>query len=94
MQSLQYLNLFCCGLRAVPAFVGELKSLESLLLSRNDEQIFATLDFLVKASPRLRKVFLTKRSNMAPWTPETLAHIEAFKAKLLAKNPKDKVFYD
>lgn len=46
------LNLYCCGLSTVPAFLGELKSLESLNLSSNaDLQIDAPLDFLVEGCP-------------------------------------------
>ena len=93
--SLRDLNLRYCGLRAVPAFVGELESLESLDLSLNELQIDATtLDFLIERCPRLRVVKLQKRFRAAPWTPESRAHLEAFKARLLAKNPNAKVLYE
>jgi len=71
MESLRVLYLHECGLRAVPAFVGELKSLEILDLSYNDFQIdTATLDFLIKGCPRLREVRLNKRPDAAPCTSE------------------------
>ena len=89
MGSLQVLALSYCGLRAVPAFVGELQSLERLDLSYNDQQIFATLDILIEDCPRLREVWLYK----AAYSPESQAHLEAFKAKLLAKIPNARVFY-
>ena len=89
MGSLQVLALSYCGLRAVPAFVGELQSLERLDLSYNDQQIFATLDILIEDCPRLRDVWL----YTAAYSPESQAHLEAFKAKLLAKIPNARVFY-
>ena len=64
MDSLRVLYLHECGLRAVPAFVGELKSLEILDLSYNDFQIdTATLDFLIKGCPRLGDVRLPKETD-------------------------------
>ena len=89
MKSLRELNLYECGLRRVPAFVGELKSLECLDLSCNYTlQIDAsTLDLLLEGCPRLRKVSVPGYD----WTPESRAHLKAFKAKLHAKNPDAKV---
>ena len=78
------------NLRTVPAFVGELESLKRLDLSGNELQIYATLDVLIKGCPRLREVKLFEMSN----TPESRAHLEAFKAKRPAKNPNAKVRYD
>ena len=92
MKSLRALGLAGCGLRTVPAFVGELQSLERLELSYN-RQIYATLDILIKDYHRLREVRLGSGLVPAPWTPETLAHLEAFEAKLLTKNPNAKVIY-
>ena len=90
LKSLRELHLSSCDLRAVPAFVGELKSLEVLSLTHNKElQIDAPLDFLVEGCPRLREVTMHGRW----WGPEALAHIKAFEAKLLAKNPNAKVIY-
>ena len=60
--------------------------------SFTDFQIDATLDSLIKGCPRLRVVTLIKWYFMAPLTPELLANLEAFKAKLLAKNPNAVVF--
>ena len=94
MKSLQFLNLGCCGLRTVPAFVGELESLEVIDLSYNYAQITATLDnFVIDGCPRLRKVVLHKKSYTGPWAPEALAHIEAFKARQLAQNANAEVIY-
>ena len=89
MKSLRVLNLTCCGLRTIPAFVGELESLEFLDLSGNDVQIYSTLDFLIESFPCLREVWLSRMRR----TPESLAHLEAVKAKLLAKNPNAKPIY-
>jgi hypothetical protein len=89
LKSLRYLELSDCGLRAVPAFLGELESLEILHLSRNDKQIYATLDILIKGCPRLSEVTLER-----PKTPESRAHIEGFVRKLLAGNPNAVVIFD
>ena len=95
MKSLRELNLsFCRRLSTVPAFVGELESLESLDLSWNRElQIDAPLDFLIKGCPRLRNVRMYKGGGAYSWTPQSLAHLEAFVAKLLEKNPNAVVCY-
>ena len=85
MKSLRLLALAFCGLRAVPAFVGGLESLEILGLSSELQVDAATFDVPIEGCPRLRRAKLYKSE---PWTPESLAHLEAFKAKLLAKNPK------
>ena len=54
-----FLNLLGCGLRAVPAFVGELESFEVLDLCQNYLQIdAATFDVLIEGCPRLREVRL------------------------------------
>ena len=87
MKSLRVLDLSFCCLRAVPAFVGELESLEIFYLCDNDHlQIHAPLDFLVEGCPRLREVILCKSRNRV-WDPASLERVEAFKAKLCAKNP-------
>ena len=91
MKSLRELRLIHCGLRAVPAFIGELESLEIFDLCYNSHlQIHAPLDFLVEGCPRLRKVRLYKEVF---WDPASRAHVEAFEAKLCAKNPGARVFY-
>jgi len=90
MKSLRVLDLSHCGLRTVPAFVGELQSVERRILFDNDEQICATLDILIEGCPCLRQVRLSDRYSS--WTPESRAHLEAFKARLLAKNPNAKVY--
>ena len=77
----------------VPVFVGELKSLEILDLSYNDLQNDAPLDFLIKGFPRLRQIWLRERPGAPPRTPALPAHLEAFKAKLLAQNPDAEVIY-
>ena len=59
MKSQRVLTLRCCSLCTVPAFVGELKSLEVILFG-NDERIYNTLDFLIKGCPRLRVVKLSR----------------------------------
>ena len=57
MKSLRFLDLKFCGLRAVPASIGELESLEDLdLSSYYSAQIYAPLDFLIQGCPRLREV--------------------------------------
>ena len=88
MRSLRMLKMYWCNLRRVPAFVVELKSLECLELGYNESlQIDAsTLDSLIEGGPRLRYVNLGGTQN-----PEVLALLEAFKAKLKAKNPKAEV---
>ena len=94
MKALRELFLSFCDLRAVPAFVGALESLAILDLSDNFPlQIHAPLDFLIEGCPMLCEVRLQKESGWVPWTPESLTHLKAFKAKLLAKNPDAKVFY-
>lgn len=52
-----------CDLLTLPAFVGELESLELLDLRENDPQICATLDFLIKGCPRLGDVRLPKETD-------------------------------
>ena len=94
MKSLRVLSLASCNLRIVPAFVGELESLEALDLSWNNFQIDAPLDFLIKCCPRLREVALRRWPYEGPRTPESLVHLGAFKAKLLAGNPNAKVVYE
>jgi Leucine Rich repeats (2 copies) len=93
MKYLRVLVLSHCGLGTVPVFVGELKSLEILDLSYNDLQNDAPLDFLIKGCPRLRQIWLRERPGAPPRTPALLAHLEAFKAKLLAQNPDAEVIY-
>ena len=90
LKSLRVLDLSHCGLRTVPSFVGGLQSLERLALFENDEQICATLDILLEGCPCPRQVRLSDRCSS--WTPESRAHLEAFKARLLAKNPNAKVY--
>ena len=85
LKSLRVLDLSHCGLRTVPSFVGGLQSLERLGLSSELQVDTATFDVPIEGCPRLRRAKLYKSE---PWTPESLAHLEAFKAKLLAKNPK------
>ena len=94
MKSLRELGLSSCGLRAVPAFVGGLESLGILQILRNDEQIYATLDVLIEGCPRLREVGLCSGPNDGPLTPESRAHLEAFAAKLLAKDPNAVVIFE
>ena len=94
MKSLRELRINDCGLRTVPAFLGELESLEVLDVTYNDHlQIDAPLDFLIKGCSHLRAVDLEKRPDGRPWTPQSLARLEAFKARLLAQNPVAKVEY-
>ena len=94
MKSLRKLYLRRCGLGTVPAFVGKLESLEVLDLGSNDNlQIDVPLDFLIKGCSHLRAVDLEKRPDGRPWTPQSLARLEAFKARLLAQNPVAKVEY-
>ena len=82
MKSLRVHNLSGCALRTVPAFVGELESFEAVYLASRDERIRATLDILLEGCPRLGYV------NLCGFrTPESQALIEAFKRKLLARNP-------
>jgi hypothetical protein len=94
MKSLRKLLLFSCGLRRVPAFIGKLKSLEVLYLSFNELlQIEAsTLDFLIEGCPRLLHVSFRHVSVIRGRpTPESLAHLEAFKAKMRGTNPDAEV---
>ena len=49
----------------------------------------STLDFLIEGCPRLRNVLVLRVLA----TPEEFAHLEAFKAKLLTKNPNAKVWF-
>ena len=59
LKSLGALDLTRCGLRTVPAFVGELKSLEVIGLTGNTElRTPDALAFLKKNCPRLRRVIL------------------------------------
>jgi hypothetical protein len=88
MKSLSNLRLEICGLRRVPAFVRELSSLEEIVLFGNvGLEIDGPLDYLVECCPRLRLVKMEKGRNTSSWTPQSLAHLEAFKAKLQKKNP-------
>jgi hypothetical protein len=81
-----------CGLRTFPAIVGELESLEELDLRYNDFEVdAAALDALLKRCRRLREVDLSDSAR--PWTAESLANLDAFKAKLLKENPGAKVTY-
>ena len=66
MKSLRILDLACCGLGAVPAFVGELEALECLDLSENNMHVCTSLDLLIKGCPCLRKVTLNKGKDTAP----------------------------
>ena len=91
MKSLHDLRLQLCGLRRVPAFVRELSSLELIWLADNERlQFVAPLDYLIECCPRLSKVNM-KKWRRGTWTPQSLAHLEAFRAKLLAKNPSAEV---
>ena len=94
LKSLRDLSLIFCGLRSVPAFLGELKSLEVLDLSFNGEGISASLDFLIKGCPRLREVKLLKLPHEGPWSSASLKLVEAFRAKLRAKNPDATVLHE
>ena len=94
LQSLRDLYLCHCGLRAVPAFVGVLKLLEVLDLSFNGEGICASLDFLIKGCPLLHEVRLLKGPEEGPWSSASLKLVEAFRAKLRAKNPDAKVLHE
>ena len=96
MKSLRELDLSNCELRAVPTFVGELKSLEVLNLSWNEDlEIDSPLDFLVEGCPRLREVtmHLQQLWGSERWGPESRAHLKALEAKLRTKNPNAKVIY-
>ena len=87
MKNLRELRLRSCGLRRVPAFVRELSSLEEIVLDYNpDLQFDAPLDYLIECCPRLRVVKMGERTGRT-WTPQSLAHLFAFKAKLQKKNP-------
>jgi len=93
LRSLESLKLSWNRLSSLPKELGELKSLEVLDLYRNNDlQVDAPLDFLLEGCPRLREVRLDKDYyGKVRWTPESLAHLEAFKAMLRAKNPRAKV---
>ena len=92
MTSLRDLRLQACGLRRVPAFVRELSSLEEIWLESNpDLQIDAPLDDLIECCPRLSVVEMRKALNEGSWTPQSLAHLFAFEAKLQKKNPSAEV---
>jgi hypothetical protein len=92
MNSLIHLNLDKCGLRRVPAFVRELSSLENISLRQNEHlQIDAPLDDLIECCPRLSVVEMRKALNEGSWTPQSLAHLFAFEAKLQKKNPSAEV---
>ena len=95
MISLRKLHLDNCDLRRVPVFVRELSSLEEISLFGNEHlQIDAPLDDLVECCPRLILVDMRKGRG-GTWTPQSLAHLNAFKAKLQKKNPKAQVeFYE
>ena len=75
MASLRVPDLKGCGLRAVPAFVDELESLETLELSCNEEAIHDTLDVLTKGvpAPALREAATQRVQH-----PGSNAHLEAF----------------
>ena len=93
LKSLRHLGLNGC-FRSVPAPVRKFKSLERLGLGFHaDAQIGAPLDFLIEGCPRLREVDLRKRRGHGSWTPESLALLEGFKTKLLAKNPSAEVTF-
>ena len=93
LKSLRHLGLNGC-FRSVPAPVRKFKSLERLGLGFHaDAQIGAPLDFLIEGCPRLREVDLRKRRGHGSWTPESLALLEGFKTKLLAKNPSARVWF-
>ena len=88
LKSLRRLSLMSCGLCAVPAFVGERESLGLRDLYHNDDQVFATLDILVKGCPGLREVKSSK-----PQTPESRGQLGGFMRKLFAGNPTAKVSF-
>ena len=92
LKSLRELDLSSCGLRAVPAFVGELESLEVLSLYSNNVQIDAPFDFVIEGCPRLREVWLLYVLE-SQWKDEQQALLKTFEAKLRAKNPNAKVIY-
>ena len=76
----------------MPAFVRELSSLEEIWLESNpDLQIDAPLDDLIECCPRLSVVEMRKALNEGSWTPQSLAHLFAFEAKLQKKNPSAEV---
>ena len=52
LESLHFLNLGACGLRAVPAFVGGLESLEIPNLSCSFNELSTTLDILIRGAAR------------------------------------------
>ena len=83
--SARHLDLSLYVLRAIPAFVGKLESLEVLDLSWNYFRVDAPLDFLIEGCPLLLELRL-------PYYFAPFPHAQASKAKLLARNPDAKVF--
>lgn len=94
MKSLRVLALSSCRLRAFPSFVCKLESLEVLDLSDSAFEVedAAALDALLGGCTRLREVKLTKYAR--PWTERSLANVEMFKARLLARNPDAVVLFE
>jgi len=91
MTSLRELRPHVCGLRCMPAFVRELSSLEIIRFDMNPYLNFdAPLDYLIECCPRLRFVSMMKGYGFT-WTQQSLAYLEAFKAKLIEKNPSAEV---
>ena len=65
MKSLRELDLRYCGLRAVPAFIGELESLEVLHLAWNDDlEIGSPFHLLIEGCPNLREVIIEGCPNL------------------------------
>jgi Leucine-rich repeat (LRR) protein len=94
MKSLRDLRLGICGLRRVPAFVREVSSLEEIWLGSNaDLQFDVPLNYLVECCPRMRLVDL-KKGQGGSWNPQSMAHLEAFKAKLERENPSAQVDFE
>ena len=60
--------------------------------TRKKEKI-GTLDFLTKGCPLLRALILPNGTSTQPWTPESWAHLKAFKTKLLAENRNVKMTF-
>ena len=90
LRSLRELDLSFCDLRAVPAFLGGLYSLEVLSLNQNKIRVDAQPDFLLDGCPRLREVKV--RGAFGNLTSR--AYFRDFAAKLRAKNPEAKVVFD
>ena len=90
MKSLRRLDLCRCNLRAIPAFVRELGSLEILGLEGNRKlQIDASdVDFLLEGCPRLRDVSF---AFGASWTPTSRSQIQSLASKLQARIPDARV---